>query len=51
VSAGYRFLNRRVEISLALLNITDTDYHLNPLTLYSELPRERTLAVRLRFAF
>jgi hypothetical protein len=49
--AGYRFPNRRAEILLGLLNITDTDYRLNPLTLYGELPRERTLAVKVRFEF
>jgi tetratricopeptide (TPR) repeat protein len=48
---GYRFLNRRAELKVGLLNITDEDYRLNPLTLYSELPRERTLAASFRFYF
>lgn len=48
---GYRFLKRHAEVRLGLLNIGDTDYRLNPLTLYSELPRERTLAARVQFAF
>lgn len=48
---GYRFLKRHAEVRLGLLNIGDTDYRLNPLTLYSELPRERTLAARFQFAF
>jgi len=48
---GYRFPRRRAEVSLGLLNITDQDYQLNPLNLTAELPRERTLALRLRFAF
>jgi hypothetical protein len=34
-----------------LLNLTDRDYHLNPLNLYSELPRERTLAASFKFNF
>lgn len=51
VFVGYRFLKRHVDIRLGLLNIGDTDYRLNPLTLYSELPRERTLAARLQFQF
>jgi len=48
---GYRFLQRRAEFKLGLLNITDQDYRLNPLTLYSELPRERTLAASFKFYF
>jgi tetratricopeptide (TPR) repeat protein len=51
VSAGYRFWKRRGEVALAVLNLADQDYRLNPLTLYAELPRERTLAVRLKFFF
>ena len=34
-----------------LLNLTDRDYQLNPLTLYAELPRQRTLAVSFQWAF
>jgi outer membrane receptor protein involved in Fe transport len=49
--AGYRFLRRKAEISLALLNITDQDYQLNPLNLYNELPHSRTLALRLQINF
>jgi hypothetical protein len=48
---GYRFPRRQAEIKLALLNLTDRDYQLNPLNLYAELPRERTLAVSLKFNF
>jgi len=48
---GYRFLQRRGEVRVGLLNITDEDYNLNPLTLYSELPRERTLTVSLKLDF
>ena len=51
IAAGYRFARRRAELQLALLNITDRDYQLNPLNLYSELPRERTLAASLKFNF
>jgi outer membrane receptor protein involved in Fe transport len=49
--AGYRFPGRRVELRLGVLNLTDKDYRLNPLTLYNELPRERTFVARLQFAF
>jgi TonB-dependent receptor-like protein len=48
---GYRLLHRHVEARIGLLNITDQNYRLNPLTLYSELPRGRTLAASLRFYF
>jgi hypothetical protein len=49
--AGWRFLRRQAEARVGLLNITDQDYRLNPLTLYAELPRERTLTVSFRFYF
>ena len=48
---GYRFWRRTAEIDLGLLNITDQNYRLNPLNLYSELPRERTLYVSFKFYF
>jgi len=51
VMAGYRFPRRRAELRVALLNLTDRDYQLNPLNLTSELPRERTLMASLRFNF
>ncbi len=49
--AGYRFWHRRAELRLGLLNLGDQDYHLNPLTLFNDLPRSRTLSIRLRFNF
>ena len=51
VWAGYRFPQRRAEVALGLLNLTDQDYHLNPLTPYNELPHGRTLAMRLLINF
>ena len=48
---GYRFPRRFLEISAGVLNITDRDYRLNPLTLYAELPRERTAVVSLKINF
>jgi outer membrane receptor protein involved in Fe transport len=51
LEAGYRFAQRRAELRVGLLNLTDQDYQLNPLNLTSELPRERTLAVSVRFNF
>jgi len=49
--AGWRFLHRRAEASLGLLNLAGQDYQLNPLNLYNELPRARTLAMRLQINF
>jgi len=51
VAIGYRFPGRHAELRVSLLNIQDQDYRLNPLTLYNELPRERTLAVGFKFYF
>jgi tetratricopeptide (TPR) repeat protein len=48
---GYRFARSRAEVTVGLLNITDEDYMLNPLTLHNEFPRERTFVARLAFAF
>jgi len=49
--AGYRFAHRHAELRLGLLNLSDQDYHLNPLTQYSEIPRKRALEARLNFIF
>ena len=48
---GYRFPRRKAEIMLGLLNLTGQNYNLNPLNLYNELPRSRTLALRLQLSF
>jgi tetratricopeptide (TPR) repeat protein len=48
---GYRFPRRKAEITLGLLNLTGQNYNLNPLNLYNELPRSRTLALRLQLSF
>lgn len=49
--AGYRFPRRHAEVRIGVLNIADRDYRLNPLNLYSDLPRDRTLSVSLRTSF
>jgi TonB dependent receptor len=48
---GYRFLHRRAEVMFGILNLSGQDYHLNPLSYYSELPRERTFILRVNFIF
>jgi len=49
--AGYRFLHRKAELTLGVLNIGGQDYNLNPLNLHEEYPRQRTFAMRLRLNF
>jgi Flp pilus assembly protein TadD len=51
VQAGWRFFHRRAELAAGLLNVTAQNYHLNPLNLYSEAPRDRVLFVQLKFLF
>jgi outer membrane receptor for ferric coprogen and ferric-rhodotorulic acid len=48
---GYRFWHRHAQIQLGVLNLNDQDYRLNPLNLYTELPRQRTFAVNFQFNF
>ena len=49
--AGYRFLQRRVEARIGVLNIADHDYRLNPLNITLDLPRARTFVASLKFNF
>ena len=51
VIAGYRFAQRRAEMAVAGLNLSDQDYRLNPINYHAELPRERTLLVSFKFNF
>jgi tetratricopeptide (TPR) repeat protein len=48
---GYRWRRNLGDIAVGLLNATGTDYKLNPLNPYAELPRERVVAARLRLRF
>jgi len=49
--AGCRFLQRRVEARIGVLNIADHDYRLNPLNITPDLPRARTFVASLKFNF
>ena len=49
--AGYRFWRRHGQIQMGVLNLAGQDYHLNPLNLYTDLPRERTFTVSLELSF
>jgi len=48
---GYRFLHRRAEMQLGILNLAGGDYDLNPLTVYQELPRKRVFEASFNFIF
>ncbi|MCC7373511.1 MAG: tetratricopeptide repeat protein [Verrucomicrobiales bacterium] len=48
---GWRGYQRRVEVAVGLLNLTDRNYGLDPLSYYLELPRERMLVVDFRLQF
>ena len=49
--AGYVFPWQRAEVTFGVLNVTDQDYRLTPLSPYNELPRERMFYARFRFNF
>ena len=49
--AGFRSPNRRWALTLGLVNATDRDYKLNPVTLYSELPHGRTATFQLQINY
>lgn len=48
---GHRFRGNRADITIGLLNLLDTDYGLEPLNPYAELPRERAFVARCRIEF
>ncbi len=48
---GYRWPRRQVELRCGVLNLTARDYRLDPLSVTSERPRERTFVAQLRFSF
>ncbi len=50
-TAGWRFRRNTCELSAGVLNITGSDYQLEPLTSYNELPRDRTFFVRCKLTF
>jgi Tfp pilus assembly protein PilF len=47
--AGWRLLHRKLQAEAGVLNVGNSDYDLNPLNLYNELPRRRTVALSLQF--
>ena len=51
IYAGYRLPRNIGDISVGLLNLTSTDYRLNPLNEYAELPRSFTVSVQTRLNF
>lgn len=49
--AGYRFWHRRGDLTFGILNVGGSDYSLNPLNVYNELPRSRVFMGKIRFNF
>jgi tetratricopeptide (TPR) repeat protein len=45
---GYRLRRQRAELSVGVLNLGNSDYDLNPLNLYQELPRGRVFFTRVK---
>jgi len=48
---GYRFWHRQAQLQIGLLNLANQNYQLNPLNLYSDIPRSRTLEASFQFYF
>lgn len=48
---GWRFLRRKAELAVGVLNLTGEDYRIHPLSEFSPGYRDRTVAVTGRFAF
>jgi Tfp pilus assembly protein PilF len=51
LQGGWRFLNRHAVLALGILNLTGQNYNLNPLTVYSELPRSRVYSFQFSVEF
>jgi hypothetical protein len=48
---GYRLARNLGDITIGFLDVTNRDYRLNPLNVYSELPRSFTISVQTRLNF
>ena len=48
---GYRLRRQLAELTVGVLNIGGTDYQLNPLNTYTELPRSRVFVARCKVNF
>lgn len=48
---GYRFYHRHAQITAGILDLADSDYHLNALTIHQEWPHQRTFTLQLDFIF
>jgi len=49
--AGYRFPHRHVELSVGVINITDQDYHIDPVTYFLEQAHKREFVASMKFNF
>ena len=48
---GYRFWERRAELTAGLLNVFDQNYQLDPLNIHNEMAHSRTFMARLKINF
>ncbi len=51
IEGGWRFYHRRANLLVGVLNLTGQNYRLNPLNVYSELPRSRVFNAQFSFEF
>ncbi len=51
LEGGWRFFQRRAELLVGILNLTGQNYSLNPLNVYSELPRKCVFYGQFSFEF
>jgi hypothetical protein len=49
--AGYRFPRRHMEVMLGVLNLGNTDYHIDPVTYFLEQAHNRTFMASFKFNF
>jgi hypothetical protein len=48
---GWRFHQRRIQVTAGILNLADSEYHLSPLNAHEEWPHQRTFTLQLDFIF
>lgn len=49
--AGYRFPRRHIELTVGAINLTDQDYHIDPVTYFVEQAHKRSFVANMKFNF
>ncbi|HEY3913480.1 MAG TPA: TonB-dependent receptor, partial [Verrucomicrobiae bacterium] len=49
--AGYRFMRRRAELTIGVINLNNSDYHIDPVTYFLEQAHNRTFVASFKFNF